>query len=245
MWRPYRWRLSKALRSLDGLIVLADHGCDSRFGDLALARKIGIKVEVVPNSVSAGAAKRAASAPVAKEKRGYVVAVGAYEWQKGHEFALKAYARSSAKNVIPLRLYGQRFTSFTDALKDLARRLGVDPHCFSVHEGFSGDELLTQMSGAVALVSGSYTECQPLVLLDAMSTGTPFVARATGCIPWLAGGVGVETLSEASQALDKLLSSDSCWQAVSDAGRAAVRARHAPGAFRSAFIGALERFGRD
>ena len=125
--------------------------------------------------------------PVRQERR-QLIAVGAYHWLKGHDFSLQAYARSQAKNVVPIRLFGQCFTPYTDELRRLATQLGILDDFVSFYEGVSGADLLEECANSVALLSGSHTECQPLVLLDAMAVGTPFVARLTGCIPGLQGG---------------------------------------------------------
>ena len=73
------------------------------------------------------------------------------------------------------------------------------------------------------VLSGSHTECQPLVLLDANAAGTPFVARTTGCIATMPGGVAVRTWEEMAHQLDLLTDGGQSWQSLADAGRKAAR----------------------
>lgn len=238
-WRPYWWRLAKKMRQLDGLIFLADGGCDSRFDDIELAHRHGIKLAVVPNALSP-----AALAVLDKPMQGFsgrsqLIAVGSYDKQKGHDFVLRAYARSKAKNRIPLKVYGQRFTGFSENLHGLASRLGLIPEYVSFHQGISGEALLEEYRKSYLLLSGSHTECQPLVLLDAMATGTPFVARRAGCIPSLAGGVAVETVDMAARAIDRMLVDQDEWLRMNKEGISDARSKYHPEVVGDALMASL------
>jgi hypothetical protein len=101
LWRPYRWRLGKILRSLDAFFVLAETGCDCRFDDARLARRLGVPMHVVPNMLPAYAVA-ALDKNIPFGSRRAIMAVGAYEAPKGHDFVLETYAASQAFNKIPL-----------------------------------------------------------------------------------------------------------------------------------------------
>jgi glycosyltransferase involved in cell wall biosynthesis len=81
---------------------------------------------------------------------------------------------------------------------------------------------LDEYREAKLLLSGSHTECQPLALLDANATGTPFVARKTGCIARMPGGVAVESVGQMAKQIDLICSSDGLWHSLSAAGRKAA-----------------------
>ena len=222
-WRPYWWRLSRFMRRLDGVLFLAGGGTDSRFDDLGLARRCGVPLRVVPNSLSPAAVKALAVEPAALEQRDRLLAVGSYQWQKGFDFVLRAYAASGARNRIPLHLFGQQHSAYSETLHSLVRELGLDPGCVVFHEGVSGDALVAEYGRARLLLSGSHTECQPLVLLDASALGTPFVARSTGCIAGMPGGMAVTDWREMAARIDALEQDEAQWQALSRAGRQAAR----------------------
>lgn len=228
LWRPYWWKLPGLLCQLDGLIFLAAEGCDSRFDDLKLARRFGLRFYIVPNALSLSALDILNRPIVERKARHQLIAVGAYDWQKGHDFVLRTYARSAAKNRIPLKIFGQSYSSFTTRLRRLVRELGIEEGWVSFHEGISGVELLEECGRSVALLSGSHTECQPLVLLDVMAAGTPFVARRSGCIPFLFGGVAVNSEIQAAHAIDRLLADECQWKRLSEAGRAYVTTKSHP-----------------
>jgi 1,2-diacylglycerol 3-alpha-glucosyltransferase len=239
LWRPYWWRLPKWLHQLDGFIVTASEGCDSRFDDLKVARRLNIPFEVVPNALSTSGVECLENPVVDVESRRDLIAVGSYDWQKGHDFVLRAYAMSKAKNVISLKVFGQSFSPFTDRLRALAKSLGIDSKYLTFHEGVSGSALLNEYARARAVLAGSYTECQPLVLLDAMAAGTPFVARASGCIPMLPGGDSVTTESEMASAIDGIVNDLDKWNALSGEGRDAAMLRHHPDKVGQSLVSAL------
>lgn len=228
LWRPYFFRLKYFLKKLDALIALAPGGCDSRFEDVRIATGLGIPIYVVPNVLSDDAVQGLKVPSPGIEYRKQILSVGAYDWQKGHDFVLRVYAMSSAKNLIPLKIFGQKFTSYTEKLKTQAAELGIQDRFLHFYEGISGKALLEEYRKSLAFIYGSRTECQPLVILDAMASGTPFVSRSTGCIASLAGGYAVASEKLAAASLDRLLDDKMEWCNQSVAGIATVRACHQP-----------------
>lgn len=226
LWRPYRWRVASTLRALDGLLLLADAGCDARFDDALLAKRLNIPHQVVPNALP-DYALVGLYQPTAFDQRLTLIDVGAFEIAKGHDFVLQAYAASIAMNRVPLQLLGQRETPLVSELQALGRSLGITDDMLSIQTGVSGAALFERYQQALGFISGSHTECQPLVLLDAMAAGTPFVARATGCIPGMPGGVAVQTVAEAANAINALLD-EPHWQGLSRAGLEAARTTYHP-----------------
>lgn len=227
-WRPYWWRLPHAMRRLDGVLFLADRGCDSRFDDLAVARRCAVPLHIIPNSLSdaAVAALDAPAKPLAVRDK--LIAVGSYQWLKGFDFVLRAYAASRARDRFPLHLYGQQHSAYSDTLRSLMRALGLGERHVTLHEGVSGEDLIAEYSRSRLVLSGSHTECQPLVLLDANATGTPFVARSTGCIDGMPGGRGIDTWQDMAAHIDALLDDLPAWETLSADGRQAARDLYHP-----------------
>ncbi len=228
LWRPYWWKLRDKLTKLDGIIFLSDKGDDSRFSDLEIAREGGLKIHIIPNCLSPAALTFLGQPTVAASEREQLISVGAYQWQKGFDFVLHAYANSAAKNNRPLKLFGQKHSRFSETLYALASRLGLAPEYVSFHEGTEGAGLLEEYAKSYLFISGSHTECQPLVLLDANATGTPFVARASGCISSMPGGVVAQSAKQATDQINTFLGSQNLWQESSESGRDAARLRYHP-----------------
>jgi len=242
-WRPYWWRLPCVMRRLDGLIFLADCGCDSRFDDLQLAKRKAIPFHVVPNALSPAAALALARGAAQQSARDRLIAVGSYQWQKGFDFVLRAYAASSALNKIPLHFFGQEFSAYGEKLRQHAGSLGVDPAYLVLQEGVTGERLQTEYRRAHLVLSGSHTECQPLVLLDASACATPFVARATGCIGGMPGGVVVRDGQEMAQQIDALCEDQPRWLALSEAARSAAETLYHPDAVGKQLANVLGNIG--
>lgn len=220
-WRLYWWRLSSVMRKLDGVIFLADGGCDSRFDDLSLAIAHGIPRYIVPNGLSPVAAKLLTVRPKEISQRDRLIAVGSYHWSKGFDFVLRAYADSQLCNFLPLHFFGQAHSDYTDYLKKLSVSLGISSDYVFFHEGISGESLMEEYARARLLLFGSHSECQPLALVDASATGTPFIARATGCINEMAGGVAVSTWRQMADQINDFENSSQRWQTESNSARSA------------------------
>lgn len=227
-WRHYWWRLPSLMKRLDGVLFLAGGGSDSRFDDLLLAREHAVPFRIIPNSLSPAAAAALGEPNMPLTKRDRLIAVGSYQWQKGFDFVIRAYAASKARNRFRLHLFGQSQFAYCATLRALVQRLGLPRDSVIFHEGVSGEALLAAYRQARLVLSGSHTECQPLVLLDANATGTPFVARSTGCIATMPGGVAVNTLEEMACQMDLLIDGGNSWQFFAAAGLRAAREIYHP-----------------
>ena len=122
------------MKKLNGLIFVADQGCDSRFDDLRLAQKLGVSYLIIPNAFSILCNQEENDSNIVPLKRHQLIAVGSYDLFKGHDFSLRAYALSEAKNRIPLKIFGSRFTAYTDELRSLASNLGLYGKLVTFHQ---------------------------------------------------------------------------------------------------------------
>lgn len=227
-WRPYWRKMPTMMAKMDGIIVLDEEGSDSRFDDLWLAKKHNIPVTIIPNCLTTEGMSSLRKSSNSFDARSFIISVGAYQWQKGFDFVLKAYAKSNAKNRIQLRFFGQNVTPYVKVLKKLERQFQISEGAVVYSENISGSELLSQYENALLFLSGSHTECQPLVLLDSISAGTPFVARNTGCIERIQGGAIVNTVDKASRRINELLGNSGEWERLSSEGRKAAQNKYHP-----------------
>lgn len=225
--RPYWWKLKKSICFLEGIIFLAKGGCDTRFDDYIYAKKNDVPIKVIPNASSLKPDVIELKFSDWRSRAG-VLAVGSYEWQKGHDYAMRAYAYSPLKNQVPLIIFGQKFNAYSDYLKKLAAGLDIDPGYISFHEDVSGKDLMKAYLSARVMIFGSHTECQPLVLIDAMSAGLPFVARRSGAIPSMLGGVAVGSQKEASKFLTEIYNNELIWLKYHSCGIKMINDIHDP-----------------
>ena len=241
-WRPYWWRLSTNMQRLQGVIFLAPKGADRRFDDLKLALKHNIPIRFVPNSLSPAGLTCLEQEPVSLSERNRLIAVGSFSWQKGFDFIIRAYAASEARKFLPLYLYGQEHTAYSKKLRSLSRSLGLSDNKVVLTAGISSELLMRSYTQARLCLCGSYTECQPLVLLDANASGTPFVARKTGCIDSMPGGVTVNSLREMTKQIDMLTMDDSTWLELANTGRHAAKSHYHPRVTSKLLLNALDAF---
>jgi glycosyltransferase involved in cell wall biosynthesis len=227
-WRPYYWDLAAKLSQLDAIIFLSDC-CDiDRFADVTIAKKTGINYSVIPNSLSRNLLDFLKGGCGHSTPRDRLISVGSYDWQKGHDFVLRAYAKSDYKNKMPLHFFGQQNTAYLGLLKKIATKYGLNSDFVHFHTGVSGNDLLHEYCKSALFISGSHTECQPLVILDAMGTGTPFIARSTGCISSMSGGVPVNSSDNAALAINNLLANRRKWKTLSRSGQKDALEMHHP-----------------
>jgi 1,2-diacylglycerol 3-alpha-glucosyltransferase len=226
LWRPYWWNIKKIMKNLDGVIFLSEKGIDSRFDDIKIAKRMGIKYSVIPNPIHHKSYEFLDGKKAAVSSIRSIISVGSYFWTKGHAFVIRSYAGSKFKNKIPLKIFGQKFNAYTDKLRSLSASLGIDENMISFYEEMSGDLLLEAYFEASLFISGSITECQPLVLLDAMAVGLPFIARATGCIPFMEGGVVVNSEFECAEKINYLLSNQGELELLATRGMQEINSKH-------------------
>lgn len=239
-WRPYWYRMTHVLRELDGVIFLANGGSDSRFDDLRRALEVGATCHVVSNALSAAALKAVTKNPPHLQERDRLIAVGSYQWQKGFDFVLRAYAKSRACNEIPLHFFGQERSNFSKKLYRQAKMMGIFSDYIFFHTGVTGDALQEEYNQARLVLSGSHTECQPLGLIDASASATPFVARATGCIDGMPGGVAINSWTEMAVQIDEFVENMDHWQAYSHAARNAAETLYHPDVVTQKLLAVLE-----
>ncbi len=86
-------------------------------------------------------------------------------------------------------------------------------------------QIAAAYQAADLFATASLTEAQPLVLLDSMGAGLPFVTLRAGAVDELPGGITVDSIPELSRAIRDLSEQPQRLKALGEAGKAAVRNR--------------------
>lgn len=227
-WLPYeRWQLPRQMASIDDLVLLSDRLDDDRFFDAKLSARFDVRKHVIANAAQFDASDlRCPTLDVElkqKTPRGFLLSVGNYSFAKNEMFVLEAYAASDDHDI-PLLFVGQRENQYSAGLKRLAEKLGLR-HVHILH-GLKKSEIDWLYAHATLVLAGSRTECQPLVLLDALAAGVPFISTDVGCVRDFAGGVVVDTPREMAIQLNELLGSSSRREAMARAGKAMAQASY-------------------
>jgi len=160
--------------------------------------------------------------PAARQADDYFLFVGRLEWLKGVQTLLPLFAR---RPDLRLRIVGegpaeqrlQRLAAACANVEFLGRRDGA--HLARLYR-----------SARALLVPSLSPEVSPLVVLEALSLGTPVIARAIGSLNELVAergaGLTFETLAECEAALDRLQADPGYRAALSERGREVWRREH-------------------
>jgi glycosyltransferase involved in cell wall biosynthesis len=123
-----------------------------------------------------------------------------------------------------LVLIGSEFNAFSEQLKKQADKQ-LDKTVF-FFEKLNEEQLYAAYRAANVFVSATCTEVQPLMLLDAMAVGLPFLCRDVGVVSELEGGICFETPEGFKEKLGWLLKGALLRELLGKAGKKAVLERY-------------------
>jgi len=206
LWLPYRhFTVPRYLRLLTDLVILWDHYDTDRYLDHVLARRIGTPIKVIPNAARYDSLKvKRPSLRFADEELagGVILSVGNYSASKNELLVLEAY-RKSGMTDIPLIFVGPRLNRYATMLQKSTRHWNL--HNVQFLEHLTKEEIDWLYKHAVVFLFGSKTECQPMVILDCLASGTPYLSTDVGCVKCLARENIVSSVEEMAFQLKTLL----------------------------------------
>jgi len=135
----------------------------------------------------------------------FFLCVANYETRKDQGFAVKAFRKAAIPNSV-LVFIGSKFNQFSCSLQR-------DDAPFAFHnsvgsiiwlENVPRDETLSAFSECDCFVLSSKREAQPIALLEAMNFSRPWVARDSGCISEMPGGIVVQNISTMAVAMSRI-----------------------------------------
>ncbi len=246
--RRFRWTKAPAQILLGWLTAwLADRvqacsGATAR--EVERDYRVG-RAEVLYNVTGGLPVDSAGADPAGAAGRDTLLFVGRLRIRKGVEVLLEALCLLR-RDLGPVRLAIVGDGEHRAALEETARRLGLDPaEVFAGRRDAAGVRALLRQ--ASALVVPSTYEGLPLVVLEAMESGTPVVASRVSGIPevvehgetgWLVDPVDPEALAAA---LREVVTRPEEARRRGEAGQRRARLRHRPEAAAESWCGLLRR----
>ena len=199
--RGMRWALRHATR-----LIAVSEATASRMR--AVAPESAERIRVTHNAADtlfvpardATTTAKAAAAIVGTPAPYYLV-VGKNEPYKGHEVAIRAFARAAGPDELLVLI--QRAGSGA-GLRQLGEQLGVGSRLRWL-PAVSGGELVTLLQGARALLQPSIVEGFGIPALEAMACGCPVVGSDTPALLEVMGGAGLHAAVGDDQALAQAL----------------------------------------
>jgi glycosyltransferase involved in cell wall biosynthesis len=200
--RPYYYQgVTWALRHATRLIAVSEA---TRARMLAVAPDCEPRVRVTYNAVDARfgppgdpAAVSARAAELVGSRAPYYLLVGKNEPYKAHHVAVSAFAQASREDEVLVLV--QR-ASAGRGLLELAARLGVAARV-KLLPAVSGDDLITLLQAARALLQPSLVEGFGIPILEAMACGCPVLASDAEALVEVAGGAALHAEAGSAAAL--------------------------------------------
>lgn len=235
-WKGWLWwlrnrvealRFPEKMKHFDHFVFLSNKSDSQRMSDVILAKKRGItNYSIIPNGVRPAFLNEIFADFRIKNQINtskILLCVSNFQPAKGQHELLDWFTDLSLTDTA-LVLIGSEFNAFSEQLKKQAdKQLGKTVFLF---EKLSEEELQAAYYEASVFVSATYTEVQPLMLLDAMSVGLPFLCRDVGGISELEGGVCFKNKTDFKEKLQWLLKSSLLRELLGKAGKKAVLKSH-------------------
>ena len=184
-WIPYTLKLQRRLRNLKLLSAISLNANSWRFYDRDCAAKVGVPVMLLRNSPYFS--KKEFDVFSRESRQLKVIHVGYFSDVKNQKLLINVFSYLS-KNL-NLTLIGDRKGTYYQECRSLVSKLGLTDRV-----RFAEDrevDIQHEISTAVLVCLPSKTEIKPLVLLEAMAAGTPFICFNVGANNELRGGVTV------------------------------------------------------
>lgn len=223
-WRPYIWKMPQILRSFDHVVFLCNRQDKDRFYDFYLANKLGFKrYSIIPNGTYEINDRHLDNF---KDKfkivtKRMLLSVSNYEPIKNQRFILKAFAKSRIIDATLVFIGGKK-NKYSAALEKIAQKMGIKEKVLLL-EKLSKDEITSAYLSADLFLFSSLSEAQPLVVLDAMRAGVPFISTNVGCVADFPGGYIVKSESEMAMKIRELIENDVLRSRLGEEGKEACR----------------------
>ena len=211
-WEPYkRFVLPDLIAKIDSITTLDRSASSLRFFDRDLSRRLGKTVLPLVNAPINWLSDFRAR----NKRKSQVLVIGYYSPIKNQLAALDVAARISSD--LSFKFIGEKLGRYYEICVRRTYELGMGHRVVFMND--SECNLSEEISNSLVVLSTSVTEVLPLTLLEAMASGTPFVATPVGAVPFLEGGICAEGVDDLSNAVLTLIDDHEVWQQLSASGR--------------------------
>lgn len=212
-WLPYRFIvLPRLLNYVSAMTTLSTSSNSERFLDRDIAKQYGKPIFYLPNSPH-----HLSKDSVPRHNRlRQILVIGYFSYIKNQKQALQLLSKLNCDQA-SLLFIGNRAGSYYRMCVSLAQKLGISHRTRFMTD--SDVSISFEISRSYIVLSTSITEVLSLVLLEAMASGTPFVATDVGANSELRGGIVTSSFLEQLDAIQSLFDNPVLWDGLSRAGR--------------------------
>jgi glycosyltransferase involved in cell wall biosynthesis len=231
-WSYYSLRsLPKRISRLSAITTLDIVSDSKRFYDRDIA--LGLNIPVIPLVNSP--INFAENGLSFHQRKRQILVVGYFSAVKNQIRALEVFADLPAS--LEIRFIGSRYGKYY--LKCLRK---VEELNLGARVTFCQDDecdVANEIASSLIVLCVSITEALPVTLLEAMASGTPFVAAPVGAIPAMGAGVIASNKVDQQTAILSLAEDSEHWTRTSEIGRAAYLARYTQEHVRNNLLDAI------
>lgn len=206
---------SKIYRSLSGVGLLSRFSDKKRFADSDLLIKYRIPEFLIPNTAFIDGVKKN------RVINGRAAIIGEMSVNKNQLGLLKSLKHCS--HLRELIFYSPEVNSYANSV--ILEAKNNYPFDILFKTGISRAGIHFDLAEIDILLVGSKTEAQPLVVIDAISLGIPFISTNVGCLSEIPGGV-ICNLESFSYHIDLLLSNPDAYNLCSNSVYNFYKSRH-------------------
>lgn len=216
----YYRSLIEYLKHYDKVLILSSLGSEIPYFQQYHFDNYEILPNGVPNQLITQKPKTLSENPL-------LLSISNFFPMKNQEFILKAFYLSQTTATLVLigssELYG-----YLNKLKTLKERLDTEYGEREVYfyDSLSREETLNYLKRATLVLHGSKLEAFPVVILEAMATGTPWVCTNVGNIIELTGGIIAINEPEMALAIDTLLNNHTSYAQLSSNGLYTIKSHY-------------------
>lgn len=225
-WQPYVHRLPRMMRSFDHIVHLTSIANREAFYDRTIGKNIEYQnYSIIPNGCDINASDKNNlnfRSIYEIQERHLILYVAAYSEGKNQKAGLEAFLASDCDDAI-LVFIGNSKTKYSSEIEEayqLYRKEGGAKRVMFL-ETVERKVIEAAYHAADLFICPSRGEAQPLVILDAMASGTPFISFDIGCVREFPGGIIVRSSVEMSTAISTLLGDEIAREELSKAGKSA------------------------
>lgn len=226
---PLLFRSPWLLRRFDHLVVLSQRQDFGRFLDHRMARWTGYKrVSIIPNGAVAREFNDDSLPDFRREfKLGsglLLLCVANYCDRKNQLLAVRAFRRAQLADAT-LVLVGSEFNAYSEQARRLDEAMQKEFTKARVVflEKLSRTQTCAAYRAADLFVLAAKAETQPIVLLEAMASHTPWLSTDTGCVSELPGGLVARSEDDLVEKMRQLAAAPALRQQLAADGWAACQ----------------------
>jgi len=213
-WLPFSiFSLKSLIRKIDILIVLKKSKDSHRFYDYKIALENHVCIKEIPNAVK----NNVTTIYGLNERKQNIIVIGYFSQIKNQLFALEVLKQLS--HNIDLIFVGSKKGTYYNRCLNYVKRNNLSSNVKFFED--SEFDIQKGLQECILLLNTSITEVQPISIIEAISYGTPFIAKNNGVVKSISGGIVIDDFNtnKFCSSIENLLSNKNIWNTLSAQGR--------------------------